>query len=185
MSATDRFETPDDALRALADRLRSVPHETIEGTFAERVLAGEVAADCDSPAADVSAMDGYAARMTDLERDGEIRVAGESAPGARPPELPPELPPGSVVRIFTGAIVPTGCEAVIKREETVESGATIRWRDAARSAVPGMNIRRVGENTRRGDRVMTAGQPLTPPVTPPPPRSASCPPTFTVAFGSV
>lgn len=159
MSATDRFETPDDAVRALAGRLATVSHETSDGAFAQRVLAGGISADGDSPAADVSAMDGYAVRMTDLERDGEIRVAGESAPGAPPPELPP----GSVVRIFTGAVVPAGGEAVVKREETIESGATIRWRGEARSVAPGSNIRRAGENTRRGDRVMDAGQPLTPP----------------------
>lgn len=159
MSAIDRIETPAAALRALADRLRAVPRETTEGTFAERMLAGEIVADHDSPAADVSAMDGYAVRMTDLDRDGEIEVAAESAPGTPPPELPP----GSVVRIFTGGVVPAGSEAVIKREETIESPTTIRWRGEARSAEPGMNIRRAGENTRRGDRVMTAGQPLTPP----------------------
>ncbi len=159
MSASHHFETPDDALGALADRLRKVDPVASSGTFAQRVLACDVHADHDSPAADVSAMDGYAIRMGDLQRTDELGVSGESIPGAPPPELVP----GLVVRIFTGAVIPGGCEAVVKREETIESGPSIRWRPKALSIKAGENIRRAGENTRRGAPVLSAGKRLSAP----------------------
>lgn len=159
MPAEPHFSDPEAALRALAERMRTVDAANSTGTFTDRVLGCDVVADHDSPAADVSAMDGYAVRLSELSQAGEIPVSGDSIAGAPPPELVP----GAVVRIFTGAVIPAGCEAVIKREETIESGRTIRWLPEASLNPAGANIRRQGENIRRGEQVLNPGKCLTAP----------------------
>jgi len=156
VAAKVSFDQPDDALRALADRLETVQIESGEADLRDRVLAESVTADRDSPAADVSAMDGYAVRMRDLADGSELPVAGESVPGAAPPPMPPR----GVVRIFTGAVIPSGCEAVVKREDTVENSHVIGWRGEAPAVRPGENIRRAGENVSRGETVLAAGRRL-------------------------
>ena len=110
-------------------------------------------ADRDSPAADVSAMDGYAIRLTDLMQSEPIRISGECAPGAPPPAMQD----GAVVRIFTGAIVPEACDAVIKREDTEELDGAVRFRDSATAISSGEHIRRAGENAKAGSTVLSPG----------------------------
>lgn len=152
-----RFNDPDSALESLAERLGSVPTEQVAQPVAGRILASPVVADRDSPAADVSAMDGYAVRMSDLARNEPIAVSGECVPGA-PPVEPIE---DSVVRIFTGAIVPSGFDAVVKREDTEEQETSVRLLESARSLEPGMHIRRAGENARAGSVVLAPGTSIT------------------------
>lgn len=152
------FEHPDDALRAIAAQLRSTPTESATLKSVGRVLAEKIFADRDSPAADVSAMDGFAVRMTDLNLSGSIPIVGESACG-RPA---PPMPDAGVLKIFTGAIVPEGCDAVIKREDTIETDQTIQWTDRARAIDFGANIRRSGENLAAGEAVLDRGVILTP-----------------------
>ena len=147
------FASLDDALHALADQLAVVPIEKHRSDCAGRVLAEDVFADRDSPAADVSAMDGYAIRLNDLQQTAELPVSGVSAAGAPPPELPL----GSVVRIFTGAMVPSDAEAIVKREDTEELGETIRFLPPARSTRRGEHIRRAGENASAHSRILSAG----------------------------
>lgn len=149
------FDTPNDALVALGQSLSVTTIENSVDAEASigRVLANTVVADRDSPAADVSAMDGYAIRLCDLQQEKPITVAGESAPGAPPPSMQD----GAVVRIFTGAIVPDGCDAVVKREDTEELEETIRFREAAMTTSLGEHIRRSGENAKSGSSVLTPG----------------------------
>jgi molybdenum cofactor synthesis domain-containing protein len=147
------FDDPDHALRALANRLRVTSIDSQSDDRVGRVLAESVWADRDSPAADVSAMDGYAIRMSDLAIAGSIPVVGESACGNPPPSMPDQ----GVVRIFTGAMVPDGCEAVIKREDTFEGDQSIEFREDAKAVTNGANIRRMGENLPAGDIVFSAG----------------------------
>lgn len=149
------FSSPDAALDALADRLATVTAETAPLT-AGRVLAEGVVADRDSPAADVSAMDGYAARMADLAREGPVAVAAEVQPG----QPPPAMPVGAVLRIFTGAVVPAGADVVVKREDTQEQPAAVLWTAAARKLTAGANIRRRGENACAGSEVIPTGTEL-------------------------
>ncbi|KAA5541108.1 molybdopterin molybdotransferase MoeA [Roseiconus nitratireducens] len=153
------FTDPDSALQALADRIATVSEtvRTIDPLGA--ILALPVRADRDSPAADVSAMDGYAIRLSDLRSDVSLPVTGESSAGSPPPALAP----GSVIRIFTGAIIPEGCEAVVKREDTRESADAIRFTATALKEIQfGSNIRRAGENAAAGSEVLPAGQEITP-----------------------
>lgn len=154
MSQPFAFPDPDSALKALAEQLSTVNEVESIALGSGRILAQAVSADRDSPAADVSAMDGYAIRLKDLQEQSDLPISGESSAGA----APPEMTDGQVVRIFTGAIVPQGCQAVIKREDTRESDQSIRLLPAAiESTRLGSNIRRGGENAQAGSEVLAAG----------------------------
>lgn len=149
------FDNPDDALQALAERLTTMGIEKQIDAIdcVGRILGQSITADRDSPAADVSAMDGYAIRLADLQGDRSIPVVGESAAGS----APPELHDGAAIRIFTGAIVPASAEAVIKREDTEELDGAIRLRETALSASVGEHVRRAGENATKDSEVLPAG----------------------------
>ncbi len=153
------FENPDDALTAMAARLGTTTRErdvSIDDCLG-RILADDVVADRDSPAADVSAMDGYAIRMRDLSSSGAVPISGESAPGGPPPEMVS----GAVTRIFTGAIVPDGAEAIIMREDTEELDGAIRFRESAMGTSLGDHIRCAGENAKAGSTVLSSGISIT------------------------
>ena len=152
-SEEEPVKNPTDAIHQLAARLSPVEITRSISDCSERILAHDIVADRDSPAADVSAMDGYAIRMTDLNQFDTIAIGGESAAGAAPPSMKLH----SVVRIFTGAIVPFDCEAVVKREDTDELDGKIRFRESAWQVKLGENIRRAGENATAGSTVLTAG----------------------------
>lgn len=148
-----KFEHPNDALLALSEKLQPVATESLAGSHQGRVLASSVIADRDSPAADVSAMDGYAIRMSQARQREALPVLGESAAGSPAPEMPAD----GVIRIFTGAIVPQGCDAVVKREETEESGSEIRLKLDSGEISEGQHIRRAGENAVEGSTVLQPG----------------------------
>ena len=153
-----RFDSPDAALAAAAGRLSPVGVERIPPASADgRALAEPVRLDRDSPAGDLSAMDGFALRRADL-RPGRVPVAGEAVAGAPPPACPA----GVAVRINTGAPLPAGAELVVKREDVREEGGALRVPDPPPGAPPGANVRRRGENGRAGDVLIPAGTLLTP-----------------------
>ena len=132
------FQDPDLAIQALAARLRLV--ETEQGPAAvDRVLAQPVLADRDSPAADVSAMDGFAVRMEMLQSES-CSIVGEAQAGAPPISIPES----GCVRIFTGALIPSGADAVVIREDTDETqaGQVIWLERALKVELGGANIRR-------------------------------------------
>lgn len=147
------FDSPDAAIAAISERLTTATVESSVTELRNRVLAQQVVADRDSPAGDVSAMDGYAIRLDDLKNAGDVLVRGESVPGSPPPEMFA----GSIVRIFTGAIVPAGCQAVVKREDTIESDGSIQFREEAFQTTVRSNIRYAGENRRAGESVLDRG----------------------------
>ncbi len=148
-----KFEFPNDALLALSEKLEAVATESLDSSHQGRVLASSVIADRDSPAADVSAMDGYAIRMTQANQKATLPIRGESAAGAPAPEMPSD----GVLRIFTGAIVPPGCDAIVKREDTVESGSEIQLKLDPSEIFEGQHIRRAGENAPKGSTVLRPG----------------------------
>lgn len=158
-SAAFAFHSPDLALAALLSRVAPVETERVPlHCAAGRVLAEDMTADRPSPACDVSAMDGYAIRESEL-RCGRIRVAGDIAIGC---EAPP-MPHSAALRIVTGAPVPAGTHAVIKREDCIEHEGAIELDDRAiAAATSGANIRRRGENCDAGSLVAPAGRLLTP-----------------------
>jgi molybdopterin molybdotransferase len=147
------MKNPTDAISQLASKLSLVGVTPSVEDCTGRVLASDIVADRDSPAADVSAMDGYAIRLSDLQNTHAVAVSGEAAAGA----APPEMQTGAVVRIFTGAIVPADSEAVVKREDTEELNGAIRFRECSLQTKSGQNTRLAGENARKGETVLSRG----------------------------
>lgn len=124
------------------------------GAAGGRVLARAVHARVDVPPMDNAQMDGYAVRCADLSRvpmvlPVQLRIAAGQAPGV--------LPAGTAARIFTGAPIPAGCDAVVMQEaaRTHEQGVEIG--EAPR---PGQWIRRRGSDIALGTVALAAGQPL-------------------------
>jgi molybdopterin molybdotransferase len=136
-----------------------VPLEKALGAY----LAEPARARSHSPRFEQSAMDGYAVRLADLSTAGvdrpvTLRVAGELPAGAARRQL---LRTGAVIRVFTGSPLPGGAEAVVVQEVVTRKGDLAVFRAPARA---GANIRRVGEEYRRGDVLLPAGVAVTPPV---------------------
>lgn len=103
------------------------------------------------PAADVSAMDGYALRAADLP--GPWRVIGESAAG-RP--FGGVVGPGEAARISTGALVPAGADMVLIQEDAAREGDQLLLAGTPPDP-PARHIRRAGLDFRSGDALMEAG----------------------------
>lgn len=168
------FDELDDAIEALAERLTVVPVEDSPSRSsmiahpAGRILAETIAADRDSPAADVSAMDGYAVTSQVLCPGRKWPVLAECAAGCAPPQIDAKDWGAGVVRIFTGGVIPAGADRVIKREDTreeYEGEATVEFRDQAFEVSAGANIRRRGENVSAGTPILQPGKWLGPPMT--------------------
>jgi len=147
---------PDEAWRRIAERLQPLPEDPVERRAAAgRVLARDLAATVDVPAADVSAMDGYAV-CGEIRADERRPVAGTVAAGD-PPGC--ELVPPAVVRIMTGAPVPHGADRVVPVEATDDGREEVVFRAGTRA---GEHVRRRGEIVRQGDPLLSAGARLTP-----------------------
>lgn len=114
-----------------------------------RVLADDVVARADLPAADASAMDGWAVRTADLP--GQLTVVGESRAGA---PWDGDVAAGQAVRISTGALVPTGADTILRLEEGTDDG----WAVTSDATPPmGRDIRFAAEDLRRDRTVLAAG----------------------------
>lgn len=121
-----------------------------------RVLAADVVSPLDVPPHDNSAMDGYALRVADVKEVGTVLpVSQRIAAGS----VGQPLQPGTAARIFTGAPVPPGADAVLMQEQTESLDGAVRF-----LAVPpvGNAIRRRGEDVAVGQVVLPQGTRLTP-----------------------
>lgn len=116
-----------------------------------RVTADDIISPLNVPGFDNSAMDGYAVRLTDLDSQAPLPVAGKAFAGQ---PFSGEWPAGTCIRIMTGAPVPAGCGAVVMQEETEQHSDGIRFIAAVRH---GQNIRRLGEDIQSGAVVFPAG----------------------------
>lgn len=124
---------------------------------AGRVLAEDVVARRTQPPADLSAMDGYAVRAADVASvPARLRVVGEAPAGGA---YGGTLGEGEAVRIFTGAPVPQGADAIVIQEDTERYGDIVIARE---SAVPGRNIRRAGLDFKEGATGLVSGRKLSP-----------------------
>ena len=122
-----------------------------------RVLAEDVVAAMPLPPFDNSAMDGFALRQADLlGNETALRLVGDQFAGVAQAL---SLQAGECARITTGAPMPPGADTVAIKENCRIEGATVIVPGA--TAV-GANVRRAGEDVRAGDRVLQAGQMLTP-----------------------
>ena len=151
----------DAAIRILADvrrqpALRIPLDDALDGVLAENIVSR-----LDIPAWTNSAMDGYAARGEDVRGASEahpvrLQVVEQLPAGHFPTRA---IAPGECARIFTGAPLPEGADTVIRQEDTdlgTEMVAVLKDRDV------GVNIRRTGEDVRKGTTVLTAGTELGP-----------------------
>ncbi len=125
------------------------------------VLAEDVDSPIDIPAWTNSAMDGYAVRGDDIrgasaEHPVRLQVVEQIPAGAFPTR---QIGPGECARIFTGAPVPDGADSVVRQEDTDEGRETVT---IVKDRDVGVNLRKAGEDIRRGARVLPAGRVLGP-----------------------
>ena len=147
----------DDALRDLLARAQPVlPMESISTFVADgRVLAQALRSALDVPGHDNSSMDGYALRVADLGA-GPLAVSQRIAAGS----AGAALAPGTLARIFTGAPVPAGADAIVMQEDCAlhpDGRVQVTVQPAL-----GQWIRRQGEDVARGAVVLEPGQRLSP-----------------------
>lgn len=152
----------DDALQALLARI--TPLSTVESVATldadGRILAQDLVSALQVPAFDNSSMDGYAVRSDDVQHIGsELTVTQRIAAG----HFGEALLPGQTARIFTGAPVPPGADAIVMQEQVEpvsgQGGQRVRFLTTAQS---GQWIRRSGEDVVAGDTVLRRGQKLGP-----------------------
>ena len=125
-----------------------------------RILATDLLSPIDVPAADNSAMDGYAFDGTCLNRgttEVSLRTVGTAFAG-KPYEG--SIGEGECLKIMTGAVMPQGCDTVIPQEFTSEEGGSIRFKQDQLKL--GENRRLRGEDLKQGKAAITAGRLLRP-----------------------
>ena len=134
------------------EEIRSLPLTAAAG----RVLALPQQSTVASPPLDNSAMDGYAVRLADITAAGVCLPVSQRIPAGT---VGTTLQAGTAARIFTGAPVPDGADAVIMQErcEHGEAGVVINHVPRANE-----NIRRAGEDISVGDQILEAGIKLRP-----------------------
>jgi molybdopterin molybdotransferase len=144
----------DDALARLLAEAKPVAEveevPTLEAT--DRILARAQRSTMDVPPLDNSAMDGYAVRANDPSR---LKVAQKIMAGS----VGKPLAPGTAARIFTGAPIPPGADAVVMQEHcAVENDFVV----IKKKPKPGEWVRRVGSDVKKGDEILRAGKRLLP-----------------------
>lgn len=117
--------------------------------------AEEVRATVALPGFDNSMMDGYALRAVDSVGRQRLRVIGEQAAGL---DQQITLEPGQAARIFTGAPMPAGADAVIMQEDCLRDGSELICEEPV---VLGENVRRLGADLCVGQRILRRGERLT------------------------
>src|SRR5687768_6754039 len=123
---------------------------TLDAT--NRVLARAQTSTMDVPPMDNSAMDGYAIRVADGPRLNVAQKIMAGAPGE-------PLVAGTAARIFTGAPIPAGADAVIMQENTTSEGSEVILKT---SPQPGDWIRRAGSDVKKGGEILPTGKRLLP-----------------------
>ena len=135
----------------VAARVEQVPLLEARG----RTLAEPLAAKFSQPPFAVSAMDGYAVRAADVAGvPSRLKVIGESAAGRR---FAGHVEPQQCVRIFTGAAIPDGADAIVIQEDTARDGATIIITEASAA---GLHVRGRGIDFTEGQTLLDAGRVL-------------------------
>jgi molybdopterin molybdotransferase len=143
--------------RALRGVSRLATERVWLDSAADRVLAEDVVANTPMPPFSYSAMDGYAVRVSFFRGEGPwtLPLRGEARAG-RPG---PPLQPGTASRIFTGAPIPAGCNAVVAQEQTVRNGPEVTFRVRPQEWE---NIRPEGADMARGTLALPQGERLAP-----------------------
>lgn len=142
----------EEALAQILSKVRALPTERVDLLAAlGRVLAEPVRSTRVIPPWPNSSMDGYAVRASDTRPGAALTVVGRIVAGALP-ERP--IGPGEAMRIFTGAPLPGGADAVVPQEDVDVADARLTLRDASKQ---GAYVRPAGEDVRIGDLVLEPG----------------------------
>jgi molybdopterin molybdotransferase len=148
----------DDAVRAILADTRPVTGVDLVAVpaAAGRVLAEYLRAPIDLPPFPASAMDGYALRSSDLSGPPPYRLPVRGATYAGRPITEP-VPPGACTRIFTGAPVPAGLDAVAIQEDCERDGDMVAINVSVEA---GEHVRPIGHDVRAGAMLLAAGRRL-------------------------
>ena len=151
--------TLEEALTRLLQAVRPLAEAERVATFdaLSRVLAEPVASLLDVPPEDNTSMDGYALRVVDVPAPGSVLPVAQRIPAG---SVGAPLAAGTAARVFTGAQIPPGADAVVMQEQcTPQADGGVRVDTVPE---PGQWIRRRGEDVRRDSVVLPAGTRLTP-----------------------
>jgi molybdopterin molybdotransferase len=147
----------DEAVARLLSGVTSLPAEEVPLAEAHgRVLAADVAARLTQPPFPASAMDGYAVRAAEAKAGARLKVVGMSRAGER---FSGALRAGDAVRIFTGAPVPAGADAVLIQENAKREGDVV---EVVEPVTEGRHIRPAGLDFHEGDVGLHTGARLGP-----------------------
>ncbi|MBW7860192.1 MAG: molybdopterin molybdotransferase MoeA [Rhodocyclaceae bacterium] len=149
----------DEALAILLSQVRPVRDTEMADTMVAqgRVLAADLRSTVSIPALDTSSMDGYALRVGDVSGAGTVLPVSQRIPAG---SVGHALEPGTAARIFTGAPLPAGADAVVMQELCEVEGESVRIDHLPRA---GEAVRRAGSEIALGERVLAAGIRLRPP----------------------
>lgn len=148
----------DEALAQLLAGARAVEETEQVPTLSatDRVLAVAQRSTMNVPPMDNSAMDGYAVRLADVSGPGaRLKVAQRIMAGS----VGAELAPGTAARIFTGAPIPKGADAIVMQEHATLDGEAVVINEVPRA---GAWVRETGIDIRSGDVILSAGVRLRP-----------------------
>jgi molybdopterin molybdotransferase len=123
----------------------------------DRVLADDVVAPWDLPRWDNSAMDGYAVLAADCTSATRLTLSGYLPAGGSSEDA---VVAGTAAKIFTGAPLPAGADAIVPLEDAEERDGNVHL---ARPVRPGAHVRRKGEDIRKGETVLRRGTVVGPP----------------------
>ena len=151
----------EDALERVLGHIQTLEADTVPLLESlGHVLAEDVEADMSIPPLDNSAMDGYAVRGEDVDRDDppphRLRIIGQLAAGYVAEQ---EVLSGTAMRIMTGAPIPEGADTVVRFEDTRLDNDHV---EIQRRVPLGRNLRKAGEDVRKGEVVLRTGTPVRP-----------------------
>jgi molybdopterin molybdotransferase len=151
--------TEKDALSSILAAVRPLGTEELRLFEAgDRILAEDVLARVSLPRFDNSSMDGYAVRAADAVAGAVLRVIGEQAAG---PDQGLKIEAGTAVRLYTGAPIPAGANAVVMQEDCDRQGDEVTIRQAA---ALGEFVRPRGGDLCEGQKIAAAGARLDGPL---------------------
>ncbi len=139
---------------AMAEAVSEIENIIIEDSCS-RILAEDIYADINVPGYDNSAMDGYAVRSAEVSARGVLPVTQRIPAGS----IGEPLRKGTAARIFTGAPVPPGADAVVMQEKCTAGDDEVTINSKVKA---GTNIRRAGEDIAAGNRVLKSGKRIRP-----------------------
>ncbi len=116
-----------------------------------RILAGDILSQVDVPPMNNTQMDGYAVRVTDVQSAGQSFNVSQRIPAGH---VGTELQSGTIARIFTGATIPPGADAVVMQEDCVVNGDQVTIQEVPKE---GQWIRLQGEDLKAGGVALSKG----------------------------